>query len=83
LFGRTGAQSPHLDAEEDEDDMAPERDVKRRRQVDVDRGATAADGRIEVRTWLDNPDNLRKFFDTVARASERARMREAHNKMRG
>jgi hypothetical protein len=60
--------------------MAPERGVKRRKQVAPDRGAAPADSRIEGRTWLDNPENLQKFFETVARASERARMRQGRNK---
>jgi hypothetical protein len=60
--------------------MPPERELKRRKQVAPDRGAAPADGRIEGRTWLDNPDNLQKFFDRVARARERAGMREERNR---
>jgi hypothetical protein len=60
--------------------MAPERGLKRRRQAAPDRGAAPADSRIEGRTWLDNPENLQKFFETVARASERARVRQGRNK---
>jgi hypothetical protein len=41
-----------------------------------ERGAGAADGRSEGRNWLDNPENLRRFFEGVSRASERARTRE-------
>ena len=62
--------------------MTAERDLKRRKWVGPDRGAVAADGRIEGRTWLDNPDNLQKFFDSVARAGERARTREERRKTR-
>jgi hypothetical protein len=62
--------------------MAAERGLKRRKQVAPDRGAAPADSRIDGRTWLDNPENLDKFFESVARATERARMRERRNKDR-
>ena len=56
--------------------MASNRDKRRHTRAGPDRGATAADGRIEGRAWLDNPENLRRFFDGVARASQRAQVRE-------
>jgi hypothetical protein len=71
---------PAGDEKDDEENMAPERDLKRRKRVTPERGAAAADDPIEGHTWLDNPDNLRKFFDSVARAGERARIREERKK---
>jgi hypothetical protein len=55
--------------------MAPHHDTQQSKQLGPDRGASAADERAEGRAWLDNPENLRRFFDGVARAMERAQSR--------
>jgi hypothetical protein len=65
-----------------EDDMAANRDSMEDRRDAAERGAAAADGRIEGRSWLNNPDNLKRFFDGVSRAGERARAREQRDKYR-
>jgi hypothetical protein len=68
--------------QEDEDNMPRERELRRRKRVVPDRGVAPADGRIDGHTWLDNPENLQKFFETISRASERARSREEEDKER-
>jgi hypothetical protein len=56
--------------------MSSEDDLPRAKRKAPERGVGAADNRSEGRAWLDNPENLRRFFDGVSRAGERARVRE-------
>jgi hypothetical protein len=56
--------------------MASNPDLPPSKRRAPERGAAAADARSEGRAWLDNPENLRRFFEGVNRASERARVRE-------
>lgn len=62
--------------------MPLHRDTQQRKDFDPGRGASAADGRVEGRSWLDNPENLRRFFDGVARAMERAKGRTSNRTRR-
>jgi hypothetical protein len=59
--------------------MTPHHETQESEHLGPERGASAADERAEGRAWLDNPENLRRFFDGVARAMERARTRGSNS----